>query len=185
MFLFFSVIASEDKKSKIECLYSRYSGEMFSVAYRILNDYQLAQDAVQTAFINIMEKIEKINEIDCHKTRAFVVIIVRNISINLYRKRKKQNDLMLEDIGETVGGGELIVDTIINAEAFSQVASAIKDMHPAYTDVITLRYYYGYSDKEISELLSITHDNVRTRIRRAKQSLISKLSANERKKESE
>lgn len=185
MFLLFASIANDEKRSRFECLYDRYSGEMFRVAYRVLNDYQLAQDAVQTAFINIMGKIENIFEIDCHKTRAFVVIIVRNVSINLYRERKKQNILMFDDMGKTMGTDELIDDTIVNAESFNQVASAIKELHPAYSDIITLKYFYGYSDKEISELLDITHDNVRTRICRAKQSLISKLSGNERMKKSD
>ncbi len=176
MFLLFASIDNEDNRSKLECLYERYSGDMFKVAYRILNDHQLAQDAVQTAFINILEKIDKIEEINCNKTRAFVVIIVRNISINVYHKRKRQKDIMLDDMGEVFAAkGETIDDTIINAEAFNQISTSIKELPPAYSDIIALKFFYGYSDKEIGVLLNITHDNVRTRLHRAKQSLISKL----------
>lgn len=89
MVLFLAAIENKQDRNKVEALYVRYSKEMFKVAYRVLNDYQLAQDAVQTAFINIINNLEKIDEIDCNKTRAFVVIIARNISINLYRKKKK------------------------------------------------------------------------------------------------
>lgn len=177
MLLFLTAIEDENVRSKLEALYMKYREDMFKVAYRVLDDYQLAQDAVQMAFINIMDNLDKIDEIYCNMTRAFVVIIVRNISINLYRKRKKQNDMLLEDIEDILSdGSETIDEMIINAEMFSQVLSKIRELRTPYSDIISLKYFYHYSDSEIAKLLSITQENVRVRLHRSRQNLIKLLS---------
>lgn len=177
MLLFLATIKDENAKKKLEALYIKYKTDMFKVAYRILDDYQLAQDAVQIAFISIMDNLDKIDEIYCNKTRAFVVIIVRNISINLYRKRKKQNGILLEDIEDTLpDGNQMIDEMIIDAEMFSRVSSKIRELRPDYSDIISLKYFYHYTDDEIAKLLNITPGNVRVRLHRAKQSLIMLLS---------
>ncbi|MHB8065220.1 MAG: RNA polymerase sigma factor, partial [Ruminiclostridium sp.] len=174
---FFITICAASNSGGMENLYERYSKDMFKVAFRILDDYQLAQDAVQSAFINIIDSIDKIDEVDCNRTRAFVVIIVRNISINLYRKRKKQKDLVLDDIEEILTNSkENIDESIINEETFNNIATAIKELHPTYADVISLKYFYDYSDKEIGKMLNISHGNVRIRLYRARQNLIKLLS---------
>jgi len=95
MLFFLAVIKDSDERNKLEELYLKYSKDMFKVAYRILNDYYLAQDAVQQSFIKLIDNLNKINDINCNKTKAFVVIIIRNVSINLYRKRKKVNFLWM------------------------------------------------------------------------------------------
>ncbi len=180
MLLFLAAIADENSRSKLEALYVKYRKDMFKVAYRVLNDYQLAQDAVHIAFIKLMDNLEKVDEIDCNKTRAFVVIIIRNVSINLYRKRKKQNNILLEDIEEIIPDNkEMVEEMIINAEMFSLVKSKVKELQPQYADIISLKYFYHYSDRDIAKLLDITHGNVRVRLHRAKQSLV-KLLAQDR-----
>ena len=178
MLLFLATIKDENSKKKLEALYLKYKKDMFNVAYRILDDYQLAQDAVQTAFINIMDNLDKIENIYCNKTRAFVIIIVRNISINLYKKRKKH----IEDIDDTLPDDKQMIDEmIIDADIFSKISSKIRELRPDYSDIISLniislKYFYHYSDVEIARLLNITPGNVRVRLHRAKQRLIMLLS---------
>lgn len=175
--LFLAAFRDEYSQSKLEALYARYSKDMFRVAYGILNDYHLAEDAVQSAFINLSGCLNKIEDMNCNKTRAFVVIIVRNISINLYRKRKKQNDIALEDIEDILpDGGEPVDEKIINAEMFSRVSAKIQELNTVYSDIISLKYFYHYSDSEIAKMLNITQENVRVRLHRARQSLIKLLS---------
>ena len=143
MLVFLASVEDEKSRDKLENLYVQYSRDMFKVAYRILDDYYLAQDAVQSAFINIMNNINKIDEINCNRTRAFVVIIVRNISINLYRKRKKQNDMTLDEIDEFLpDNSEIIDENIINDEALNIIVTRIKELHPTYADIISLKYFY-------------------------------------------
>lgn len=180
MLFFFAIIEDEYSRSKLEALYIKYGKDMFKVAYRVLNDYQLAQDAVQVAFIKLIDNLDKIDEINCNKTRAFVVIIVRNISINIYRARRIRNHMSLEDMEDILSDDTQVIDEkIISMEMLSQVASKIKELHPAYSDIISLKYFYFYSDSEIAKMLNITQENVRVRLYRAKRNLIKILSQSE------
>ncbi len=177
MLLFLAAIEDGHSRRKLEALYTRYNKDMFKVAYRVLNDNYLAQDAVQSAFVNLINCLDKIEEINSNKTRAYLVIIVRNISIDLYRKRNKQYDIVLDDIEDILPDGSMPLDEkIINAEMFGRISSKIQELHKAYSDIISLKYFYNHSDSEIAKLLNITQENVRIRLYRARQSLIKILS---------
>ena len=63
----------KETTDKLESLYNKYNGLMYSTAFRILNDHQLSQDAVQMAFVKIIRNIKIINEIECNKTKALMV----------------------------------------------------------------------------------------------------------------
>jgi len=90
MLSYMSLMDSADDKSKFERIYQSYKGLMFYTANRILNNPQDAEDAVHTAFVKIAENISKIQEAVCPKTKVFVVTIVENTAIDLYRKKKRR-----------------------------------------------------------------------------------------------
>ena len=64
------------------------------LANRIVRDQYLAEDIIHQAFLKIIDNLDKINEINCHKTKGYILVIVENLSIGFYRKRKK----MLQEI---------------------------------------------------------------------------------------
>ena len=129
------------------------------------------QDVVQSVFIKLIDNLDKIDNIDCTK-EAFIVII-RNLSINLYRKRNRQNNIGLENLEEVLPDSRQSIDEkIIGNEVLDWISYNIKKLHEPYADILTLKYFYHYTDKEIAQLLDISHENVRTRLHRARQSLI-------------
>lgn len=169
----------KDIASKLEALFKKYNRLMYTIAFRILNDHQLAQDAVQMSFIKIMNNIKKINEIDSNKTKIYVVIICRNVSINLYNKRKRNDPIALEDIDESLADNANNIDeNIINMEKVSELKEKTNMLNQSYADIIALKYVLGYSEKEIAKMLDISEENVRVRLHRAKNTLI-KLLRNE------
>jgi len=93
--IYLSIIDSEQDKNKFEILYTTYRKLMFYVANRILKDQYLAEDAVHQAFIKIIENLDKIEDVHCHKTKSYIVIIVRNNAINMYNRRKRNTTIPL------------------------------------------------------------------------------------------
>ena len=81
-------LGSHAEENKFEQLYLAYRQVMFYAANSILKDPAMAEDAVHQAFIRILNHMGKIGEVHCPQTRSFVVIIVRNVAINLYNSRK-------------------------------------------------------------------------------------------------
>ena len=186
MMFLFAAIEDDYSRSKLEALYNKYHTYMYRVAYSVLKDSFLAQDVVHSVFIKLIDNLDKIDEIDCNKTKAFIVIITRNLSINFYRERNKRKDIGLEYIDNILPDNSRPIDEIIiGAETLDMISSNIKKLYEPYADILSLKYFFHYSDKEIAELLDITHANVRTRLHRARQSLIKLLLEDEEWKEVE
>ncbi len=162
-------------KDKLELLYKTYYKYMCKIAYNILNDFHLAQDVVQSAFIKLLENIHKIEEINSDKTKSFITMVTKNIAINYYNKIKRQKHINIETLNYILVNNDQPMDEIIDKEIFDTVASHVKKLNPNYKDILSLKYYYNYSHKEIAAILDITQENVRVRIHRAKQSLIKRL----------
>ena len=166
MLIYLNLIEAEEDKRKFERLYISYRQTMFYAANRILKDYHLSEDAVHQAFLRIVDNLDKINEDNCHKTRAFLVVVVEHISIDIYRKRKREKMVSFDEL-------ELYIadDNSPENEANDEVSSAILKLPINYSTVLRLKYSQGYNDVEIAEILDITQENVRQRISRAKKKL--------------
>lgn len=164
------MLDTEEEKSKFEKIYFKYRQLMFQVANGILKDEYLAEDAVHKAFIKIMKHLDKIKEIECPKTKAFSVIIVKHTAIDLYRKRKRENTVQIEE--------EVLVEyraTTVDQEVIDKVenplTAAILALPYHYSEIILLKYNHNYTDKQIAGLLGLSEDNVKKRLQRAKKKL--------------
>lgn len=166
MLIYLSMIESEEDKSKFEMLYLSYRKTMFYVANKILNDKYLSENVVHDAFLRIINNLEKIGEVKCHKTKAFIVIIVQNIAIDFYRKRKRNNTTSYDEI-------RLYVENIdeIENNTDNNIEVLILKLPIIYSSVLMLKYCQGYSNREIADILKLSEVNVRKRISRAKQML--------------
>lgn len=166
MFIYLNMIESVYDKSKLEQIYNTYKQTMFYTANRTIRDEYLAEDIVHQAFLRIIANLDKINEINCHKTKGFIVIIVRNIAIDFYRKRKRENNISFDEV-------ELYIEDVKSSNDFimNDVEEAILKLPLNYLNVFKLRFSHGYNYKEISEILEISEVNVRQRISRGKKKL--------------
>ncbi len=157
-------LIEDEEKSKFEEIYIKYKQSMFYIANKILRDEYLAEDAVHQAFLRIIDNLDKINEINCHKSKAFIVIIVQNISIDFYRKRKRESNISFEGIEYAIGSQDESFD-------LNEIEEAILKLPVNYSSVFRLKYSLGYTNLEISEILNINEANVRKRISRGKDKL--------------
>lgn len=167
------LIINDDERLKVERLYDKYKVSMFYIAYNILHDKHLAEDAVHQSFIHVINNLEKINENNCHKTQGFLVVICRNIAYDIYKSKTYLNkeDIMDEIIDSTYDPTELIV----NQETLEKIISEVKRLKPIYQDILILKYSHGCTNDEISKLLGISGDVVRKRLERAKVQLAGSL----------
>jgi RNA polymerase sigma-70 factor (ECF subfamily) len=161
-----------ERKDKLEQLYLTYRKELYYVAYRILNDYHDAEDVIQSAFVKLSKHLEKIGEIKCKKTRAYLVIIVRNLSIDRYNEKKRilPTDFSDEN-GDIPDEDSSLEDYVLHLELGRELAETLARLHTGYADILTLRYYYEYSNAEIAELINLSVDNVSLKLHRAKAAL--------------
>ena len=167
--------ARKKKHKLLEDLFEKYNKLMYHVAYQILNDKYLAEDAVQTAFLNLGKNNFKIDTVLCNKTRAFMIIITRNYAFQIYNKRKKEVILKEEEISEISDESNLPLNIIINNERRDEISRELAKIDIKYSDVLIFKYFYDYSFSEIASLMNISEQLVRVRLYRAKKLLLQQL----------
>lgn len=173
--IYLSALDTDEDKAEFEDLYIKYKQRMYAVAYSILHNVEDSEDAVHNAFLNIADKFEKIKNFSCQKLQSYIVIIVRNTSINIYRKNQKNSERLaeLDDKQLTVN-----VNFFENIDR-DELIKAISNLPLIYKDILFLHYFRKCTTKEISKMLDISVDAVWKRIERAKKLLKQELEKGE------
>lgn len=161
-FLFFPEFYHE--KNSFERMYVNYSREMYYSALCILNNGHDAEDAVHTAFIRVTELLDKINDDDNEKVKAFLIVIAKNIAIDIYRKEHRIKKVSYDELEFCIHNN--------NDKLFeNDIILCIMKLPANYSTVLSLKYLYGYNNAEIGKMLDISEENVRQRIFRGKKKL--------------
>ncbi len=160
-----NAVLDSEKNEKFKQIYEQYGRLMKYIAIKTIGSQTLAEDAVQNAFIKILRFIDKIEDINSPKCRAFVVLATENCckDIKKIEIRQKIKQIKLFSQGEKSNGFDY---ESVEAKDF---ALKINEIPEKYKTVLMLRFYYDMSYDEIAEMLGTTNQNVRKRIERARK----------------
>ena len=162
MLVYLQMIETAEEQTKFEQIYTQYRDIMYGVAYRILQNAHDAEDAVQQAFVKLAENIYKIEEPLCPKTKGYIVTIVENKAIDMYRRRHAHPQV--EYLDEIVG-------IQVEYNGSNALAECILKLPARQRSVIILKYSHGYENKEIARILGISLSNAQKLDQRAKAKL--------------
>jgi len=173
MLIYLNLIETEEEKNKFEQIYNSYKHTMFYVAKSILKDDYLSEDAVHNAFINIAKSMDNINEVDSYRTKGYVVVIVRNISINMLKIQNKTVDV--DELEERITDDLNLEDEVLLKLSFDSIIEEITSLPVIYKDVLYLSYVEDLNTQEISRLINISNEAVKKRLQRGRKILVKKL----------
>jgi RNA polymerase sigma-70 factor (ECF subfamily) len=146
---------------------------MYNIAYRILHNRNDAEDAVQNAFMSLINHLDIVKDVNDNKTKSFIVIITRNASIDIYRRNRKRVEEPYEEQDTALMSNEPSLEELeISKEAFQILLRKIQSLDHKFADVVILKYVHQLSNEEIGKVLHISQDNVRLRLFRAKRMLL-------------
>jgi RNA polymerase sigma-70 factor (ECF subfamily) len=166
-----SAAAKGDIKA-FEKIYKISSGFVYSVAYRVTNSSDSAEDVTQEVFLKIYNNLKDFKFRSSFKTWIYRITV--NTSINAYRKktkdltRKADYDKALRYV-PAPGGVEEAVDRNEDKE---QIKSLLAKLNPGQRACIILREIEDLSYKEIAAALKININTLRSRLKRARQALL-------------
>lgn len=177
--LYLQLLNTCSEQEKFKQLYETYHRLMHWEALRVLQDRQLAEDAVQESFLRMIKNFHKIGEISCPQTKRFVVIIVRNAARNLLAKESRLRSLQVfgmtcgdageeeasRSIWENLSSGfDETPDAVLHKEIL-QTAQSLPDWA---ADVLLLSAVYGCSVREVAIACGITTEAAKKRLQRAR-----------------
>lgn len=166
--MLFFVFQNPEDEDKFYYLYEKYHRLFYKVAYDILHNHQDAEDAIQISLEVIYRYFHKIREEIEKKCVGYMLMIIKNESIDLFNARKKvivadENTINLEYFAQKES------ETMFSQK--QELKEAIKNLDEKYRIVLILKYVYGYSIKEISKMLNISETNISTRLDRGRKQL--------------
>lgn len=166
---YLSLIDNEEDKSKFEKIYEEYRLLMKYIALKVLGNDKNAEDVVHDAFVKIIKHLNQIEDVYSHKTRSFIVIIVKNTAIDYTRKEKKSRYVDIEKVYDTKVSSA--ASNITEELSAKEILSKLKQLPDKYREILELKVYHQLSDKQTADLLNISHAAVRKRLQRAREAL--------------
>ena len=159
-----------DKKA-FEQLVVRNQDLVFSLAFKLSGDRDLANDIAQESFIRAWRAIEKFRGDSAFSTWIYRITV--NTAWTLRKKAKKHSLANIEDTQEPIvidekKDPELIA---INSDLSFVLKQALNKLPMEQRIIVELKNIEGRSHKEIAEYLGITVTAAKVRLHRAHQKL--------------
>jgi RNA polymerase sigma-70 factor, ECF subfamily len=161
MILLFSVL-DDEQRALVERIFHEHHIHFQRISFNIVKSEETAEDVVSTAFVKIMDNIEKVSNLPCPQMTAFCVTIVKNASIDVLRQLQRSvhidywNNISDEDSDD-------IADECIRNADVHRLTELINQLDTDERNFIHLRYALEMGYREIGELLNISEDAAKKR----------------------
>jgi len=156
-------------RSAFEELYDRFSGVLFSTAYRVLNNQEATEDVIQDVFIQIWEKAPLYNPA-LGKPMTWAITLTRNKAIDRLRSTQRRGRLQDEMQREAETFEQFdersSFDAASGVETGKLVREAIQKLSEDQREAIELAFFSSFTQTEIAERLKEPLGTVKARIRR-------------------
>lgn len=178
-------IHAGDQAACAECI-ERHASGVYGLALRLMKNEADAEDVMQETFLSAFQAIEDFEGRASLKT--WLYRIAYNTAMMRYRGRPKVPADSVEDRLESAANGYplprqfydwccLPESTYESEEVRLQLEQAIRDLPETLRGVFLLRELEELSTKETADVLNVSTDVVKTRLRRARLALREQLSA--------
>jgi len=152
----------------MDSLYERYSRMLYSVAYRMVADHQIAEDLLQDAFLAVWRRSTSYSP-QTGAARSWLISILHHRTIDHLRRMRRRSGIVeapLEELelDETTAFPD-VWDEAWRSIKSSQVRAALMKIPTEQRLVIELAYFQGWTHAEIAEGTEIPLGTVKARMR--------------------
>ncbi|HLG73696.1 MAG TPA: sigma-70 family RNA polymerase sigma factor [Chloroflexota bacterium] len=156
-------------------LFKRYSGTVYSLAYRMLNDREGAEELLNEAFVRVWRQAPSFDA-RRGKFSTWLMSVARNLGIDQLRSRRarpQRSDPLNPDDAELDLADESVnvERDVWNAERRRLIRQALQELPAPQREALELAYFEGLTQSEISAKLGDPLGTTKTRIRLGLQKL--------------
>jgi len=136
----------------------------FSFARRLLGDGEAARDVIQEAFLRILRHHRAYDA--ARPFRAWLLHIVRNLAIDVLRRRRPQagadhlDQLAARPLGPSASERDELRD---------RVAEVLAELPAKYRELIVMREMEGMAADEIAQVIGVDYGTTRWRLHKARE----------------
>lgn len=155
----------------IELLFQEHHDQIFRTAYRVTGSAADAEDVLQTVFLRLVRREEKL---DLQPNPAgYLVRASINASLDVMRSRTRSKSIALDDVAT-----DQLESSFASPETEHQdremrqlIQTAISKLGAKSAEMFVLRYYEGYGNREIAEMLGTSQMVVGVMLHRSRTRL--------------
>ena len=156
-------IENKDERA-FTLLIKQYQQSIYWHCLRMLGNHSDADEVTQQVFITLYKKLYTYKFES--KLSTWIFTIAMNQLRSNYRSLKGKETINLEDIENLSGGADTEACLEAN-ETKTAILCLLNELDERQHSIITLKYYGGLSNKEISDIMKISETNVSTMLNRA------------------
>src|SRR5262245_16568624 len=155
-----SSIAGGDDQGLAE-LYDRYGRVAYGLAYRVLRDQALAEDAVQDAFLAIWRSADGYRR-ERAKPSTWILTLVHRRAVDLVRRENLRRGERLEEAPEAAGPS--VPEEADLRQKRTDVQAALRELPQDQREALELAYYGGFTQSELAERLGVPLGTIKSRM---------------------
>ncbi len=145
----------------LAALYDRFGRIAYAVALRVVRDAELAQDAVQDAFLAAWRTAAGFDP-ERGTAATWLLTLVHRRSVDIVRREQRRRTEPLAE-GDAGTGGAADEDAVIR-DRRRAVQEALTRLPPEQRQALELAYYGGLTQSELAEQLGVPLGTVKSRM---------------------
>ena len=156
-----------------EEIYKKTSAFVYNVVLKIASNEEDADEIMQDAFMRIWKNLGQFRGLSSFKTWVYRVAV--NTALN-YRKAAQKHSrkrVDFDSVSASVGTPEKTRSAVDLKERERKLSELLNALNPDQRACIVLREIEGLDYREIAEALKININTVRSRLKRARERLLS------------
>ncbi len=151
-------------------LFETYREMMFKTAKGILcNDFN-AEDAVQEAFLHIINNLDRISQISIENRGSYLNKVVTNVCYDLVRNKNRRHECNIDDF--ELCSGSSADDEVLSMLTIKEIRNMLNELPKRDQEILYLYLFNGYSPKDVAKSMGIPKRQISTYIERARKRLI-------------
>ena len=157
-----ALVARGDDTALAE-LYDRVGRVAYGLAYRVLRDDRLAEDAVQEAFLAVWRTAARFTA-ERAKASTWILTLVHRRAVDLVRREERRRAEPLDDETRDAATTDSAEEAAWLGFERDRIQAALKLLPDAQREAIELAYYGGFSQSELAERLGQPLGTIKSRM---------------------
>ena len=158
-----ALVARGDQTALAE-LYDRVGRTAYGLAFRVLRDSRLAEDAVQEAFLTVWRAAAGFSA-ERAKATTWILTLVHRRAVDLVRREERRRADPLDDAdGREEAASASAEDAAWLHFERERIQAALKQLPDTQREALELAYYGGFTQSELAERLGLPIGTIKSRM---------------------
>jgi RNA polymerase sigma-70 factor (ECF subfamily) len=160
----------------VEALFQKHNQRVFRTAYRVTGSAADAEDVLQTVFLRVSR--DQVNAAAAENGEAYFSRAAVNASLDLLRSKKRSKTVGIDDVEADASVARFVTQQNPathheDRELRKLIREAVSKLGDTAGQMFALRYFEGYGNAEIAQMMNtsalvvgVTLHRARTRLRK-------------------